>query len=105
MEEQIVKIVREHGNLEDYEMIDAASHGADSGFSGFIYKTELDEFYDKNASLIQRFSQQEAEEFGYENWFQLYASFGRSDMLSQEDGYKQLAGWYMLETAGRYLEQ
>ena len=97
------KAIKDHSDLEDDSIKDAGEYGADGGFGGFIYNNDCIEFWDNNSSLIQEFAQDEAEQFGHDNWLEMFSNFGRKDMLEIEDGYKILGAWYVLEEVGRAL--
>lgn len=103
MYDKLYKAIKEHCDLEDVSIVDACNHGADCGFSGFTYNGDCIEFWDNNSALIQDFAQEQAEEFGYNNWFELFATFGRKDLLELPDGYKILGAWFVLEEVGRQL--
>ena len=104
MYKKLRQAIKDHSNLEDSSIRDAGNYGADGGFSGFIHYEESYDFYDNNKTLIHEFCQSQAEDLGYKNWMSMFAEFNRADMLEQEDGFKVLAGWFVLEEVGRWLE-
>ena len=101
---ELYQAIKEHSNLEDETIIEAGNHGADCGFSGFIYNADCIEFWDDNNTLLQEWAQEQAEEFGHNNWLEMFSTFGRSDMLEIKDGFKVLGAWFALEEVGRWLE-
>lgn len=73
------------GDLHDWaqEAIDAAKHGADGGFSGFIYYRETVEFCAANWSDITVALYKDAESSGV-TVAEMVAGFGRSDFAALE---------------------
>ena len=61
----LVKAVKKHGGLDDQELMDAAEHGADSGWGGFTYYKDTTEFYDKNEELIWELLEGQADEVAW----------------------------------------
>ena len=97
--------LRQAIELSDAELADVAAHGADAGFSGFIYTSECAEFYDKHESDIYELLNDAADDMGCANVEELVSTFTRSDMLSWPEGRKNLLAWFALEeVAARSVE-
>jgi hypothetical protein len=80
-----------------------ANHGADAGWSGFTYTNDCVEFYEAHKEIIWQMLREDANSMGYNNVIAMVATFSRSDMLDDEDSFKNLLAWYALEeVAGRY---
>jgi hypothetical protein len=101
---QLLRAIREHSSLELDSIRDAAEHGADSGFGGFVYYGDTSEFYAANHELLWAILSDDAAEFGYDSVPAFVASFNRAEMADNETGFECLVAWYALETAGRWLE-
>lgn len=100
---QLLEAIRQHAELEDEQIIEAATHGADCGFPGFTYNHEASEFFDQHDELIWEHLSQYAEEMGERSPVSLIASFGRADMAETFQGLKVLLAWFALEEVGHYL--
>lgn len=101
----LLRAIRGHSGLELAAIRDAGNHGADGGFSGFIWTTDCVEFYTANESTILEGLRDEAEEFGYANVYEFVNVFSRADMLDDPgDGFKTLCAWWALESVGRWLQ-
>lgn len=98
---KLVRAIRKHGGLTDEEIIDAANHGADSGFGGFVYVADTVRFYDANQEEIWQLLSDSASEMG-ESIHSLIGSF-RTEYYDL-DSFKNLMAWFALEEAGRWLE-
>jgi len=107
--------------------IDAANHGADGGFHGFIYTRDTIDFYKRNRNAINAMAAEQADDLG-EGTIALVRMFGcltekgkpqyteeevaqalYAPILLPIDSplaniYNALA-WYALEEVGRALEQ
>tara|TARA_R110000737_G_scaffold351819_1_gene395220 strand:- start:203 stop:592 length:390 start_codon:yes stop_codon:yes gene_type:complete len=68
MNQTLIDAVTAQLNCDDDElnstMSDIASHGADAGFSGFIYHSETCQFARDNMAAIYRQIKDDAEDFG-----------------------------------------
>ena len=102
---QLVEAVKSHSGLDDSDLLNAARHGADAGWSGFIYNGEAAEFFDRHADLVWEVLCNLADDLGEPNPIALIASFGRIDMADSYQGFKVLLAWFALEEAGRHLDQ
>jgi hypothetical protein len=85
--EKLVKaVVRQSGGWKDFKEIavDVSRHGADNGFSGWIYYHETMNFFKKNQDLILEYAEQMADELG-EDMLKMIQGFGvfRKDPISQ----------------------
>jgi hypothetical protein len=101
---ELLAAIKEHSELDDTEIIDAGTHGADAGWSGFTYNEDAANFYDANEENIYELLNQTADEMGYKSVDALVATFTRSDMLATPEGRKVLLAWFALEEVGRWLE-
>lgn len=99
----LVKAVKKHGGLDDQELMDAAEHGADSGYGGFTYYKDTTEFYDKHEELIWELLEDQADSIGSKNIMEFIGGFSKADTIESLDTFKNLLAWYALEEAGRYL--
>jgi len=98
---ELLQAIREHSGLELASIREAGEHGADAGWSGFIYTTEAAEFYRANSDTIDDMLQDDADQMGCDDVAALIASFNRSDMADTRDGRDCLLAWYALESVGR----
>ena len=73
--EDLVKAVMRHSGMEAEEIAEAARHGADAGWSGFIYNDEAAAFFDEHQDLIWELVCEDAAEMGHDNPLQMVASF------------------------------
>jgi len=101
---ELVEAIKNHGGLEDSDLIDAAKHGADGGFGGFTWYTDTNKFYDENKDAIWELLEESAESMGCKNVMEMMSEFGRSDMAYNDEGFKCLCSWFALEEAGNWLE-
>lgn len=101
---ELYHAIREHSGLDWQSMVDAGNHGADGGFSGFIYTLDCAEFYRKNSAIIDDMMSERADDMGYDNVAAMWASFGRSDMLADRDSRDCLFAWFALEETGRWID-
>ena len=89
-------------NLHEYAE-DIALHGADAGYPHITYTTHTVKIFDKFASEIWEMAVEDAEAMGYKNVAAMIAEFGRSDMLSSIDSFKNLMVWYACEKFAQQL--
>ncbi|NJL52816.1 MAG: hypothetical protein HC930_12460 [Hydrococcus sp. SU_1_0] len=89
-------------NLKEHAE-DIASHGADAGYPYITYTTHTVKIFDKFADQIWSMAVEDAEEMGYKNVAEMIATFGRSDMLSSIDSFKNLMVWYACEKLAHRL--
>lgn len=89
--------------MERDEIIDAATHGADTGWPGFTYTADGADFTDRWRSDIMDLLCEDAADMGYENWLDMVKSFARVDMAETPAGFDCLLAWYVLERTGREL--
>ena len=78
-------VIEQSGGIEAWEemKIDISSHGIDGGFSGWIYYTETNEFYDNNERDIKSLLSEQADEYG-QGVSELLASFNCLDISTGE---------------------
>jgi hypothetical protein len=100
----LVGAIQAHSGLTLADIRQAGEHGADAGWGGFTYTTDAADFIRENRSLVWELLSDEADEFEFDSVPAFVASFTRSDMADSEDGFECLLAWYVLETAGRYLD-
>ena len=89
-------------NLHEYAA-DIASHGADAGYPKITYTAHTVKIFDKFADEIWDMAVEDAEAMGYKNVAAMIAEFGRSDMLSSIDSFKNLMVWYACEKFAQQL--
>ena len=79
MEQELIDAVVEQLNCDDGElssaMSDIANHGADAGFSGFIYYRETCQFARENMGAIYRHARVQAADFGEDSPLVMIAGF------------------------------
>lgn len=98
---RLAAAIYEHSELEREAMEDIARHGADAGWGGFCYTADCVEFYEANEADIWEMAREQADEMGHANTAEMFATFGRSDMLDDPDSFKNLLAWYALEEVAR----
>lgn len=101
--DELVQAVRDHSGLSLSEIIEAGEHGADAGWSGFIWTSDGAEFTRAHRELVWSLLGDEAEEMGSPNIAAFVGGFVRSDMAETPEGFDCLLAWWSLETCGRYL--
>jgi hypothetical protein len=121
MDKKLIKAVEEQLGSEgeelkaDYENV--ANHGADSGFSGFIYYCETCEFYRKNQKAIVEAVEELASDIGETaiNMVQGFRCLGKDYEIKdialtlygthkQHDQYTANAlAWFALEEVARFV--
>lgn len=71
-------VIAQIGGWSDFEDLaqDVADHGADAGFSGFIYYSDTSHFYRSHKTELTAWMKSQAEEFGHASVFDFMASFG-----------------------------
>ncbi len=89
-------------NLQEYAA-DIAVHGADSGFPYITYIGDAVKIFDQFADEIWEMAIEDTEELGYKNIAAMIADFGRSDMLSTFNSFKNLMVWYACEKIARQV--
>lgn len=104
MKEKLVKAVRRQlgGTREwqDETFHEVNAHGADAGFSGFIYTEECAKFFERNAEEIWELAVEQADDQG-ENVLTMIAGFGRKDMVESWPQFENLMAWFALEEVAR----
>ena len=101
--DQLLEAIRQHTDLDDDQIMEAATHGADCGWPGFSYNHEAAEFFDRHDQLIWEHLRESAEDLGERSPVSLIASFGRADMAETFQGLKVLLAWFALEEVGHHL--
>src|SRR5882724_5897294 len=94
--ERLYKAIKDHCDLEDSSIRDAAAHGADAGFGGFTYTKDACEFYQANKDDIWELLRDAADQQGMKP-MELVSHFGRSDMAEDPDQFENLLAWFALE--------
>lgn len=79
-------VVRQIGGWESFKETaqDVANHGADAGFSGFIYHSETVPFAKRHKKAILEYAKQLAHDISDGNWLDLIAGFNCLKMQSSE---------------------
>lgn len=103
MYKDLVKAVKKHSGLTDDDIVQAAEHGADGGFNGFIYYGDTVKFYDKNEEIIWDLLRDMASDMGSKNVMELISTFGAADQIESSDTFKNALSWFALEEAGQSL--
>lgn len=102
--QRLYKAIKEHSGMDDEQIIEAANHGADSGWPGFCYTTDCMEFFQANAGDVWTLAAEVAEEIGNITVTEMISGFGRSDMLDDWERFQNRMAWFTLETVGHWLE-
>lgn len=100
--QKMVRAIRRRLNLS--ELSDVASHGADSGWSGFTYTSDCVKFYNRHEEAIWEMLRDSASDMG-ESVPQMIAGFGRVDMADDPRSFKNLLAWFALEEVARNLTE
>ena len=86
-------VVKQSGGWDSFQEMarDVAAHGADAGFSGWIYYRETMEFFRKNRKIILEHAEEMAQDLG-ENVLSLIQGFGifRTAPIRMDDLAKAL---------------
>jgi len=80
---------------------DIARHGADAGYPHITYTRDTVEIFDAFGDEIWDMAVEDAEEMGCKNVAEMISGFGRADMLSGLDQFKNLMVWYACEKIAR----
>lgn len=99
----LLSAIRTHSDMDDAQIIEAGTHGADTGWPGFCYTADCVEFYRANERAIWDLLEETADQMGMKP-LELVSTFGRSDMAVDLDGLSNLLAWFALEEVGRWLE-
>lgn len=83
-------------NLSDY-LEDIANYGADAGFPHMTYYADTSEIYDAFSNEIWEQLNNDVEELGYKNVFDMMQHWNRVDMSHSDASLKCLLVWYMAE--------
>jgi hypothetical protein len=89
-------------NLTRGEMRDLVENGADSGWPGLTYTRDTVVLYDKYEEEIWERLNALADDLG-EHPMKMVAGFGRADMATSGDGFKNLLVWFMAEETAREI--
>ncbi|MDT8900919.1 hypothetical protein [Anaeroselena agilis] len=90
-------------NLKD-SLSDIASHGADCGYYGITYNSDMVKLFNRFEKEIWDAAYEDAEAIGYKNVCAMVAEFRRSDMIDDIDTFKALMVWYYVEKIAREHE-
>ena len=86
-------VVKQSGGWDSFQEMarDVAAHGADAGFSGWIYHRETMEFFRKNRKAILGYAEEVAHDLG-ENVLSMIQGFGifRNSPIDTQDLAKAL---------------
>jgi hypothetical protein len=93
--ERMVRAIKRRLNKQ--ERRDVARHGADAGFSGFIYYTETRAFYRRHQEAIWALLCREADDLGEPNVFAMIAHFNGAPSVTDAATFENLMCWYALE--------
>lgn len=104
------------------EDICRSPYGAAAGFTGFIYYSETEEFFDKNKDLILDLAEEMADMCDYAGTTDMIKNFGclRDDKLTDDEiakviwanretdnstQIKNAMSWFALEEVARYIAE
>ena len=89
------------GKKEGKETLrDVVQHGADAGYSGFIYYKDTCAFYERNKEAIWELLDDDAQEQGT-TILAMLGSFAKADLVSDVDTFENLMAWYALEAVAQ----
>ncbi len=83
---------------------DIVKHGADCGWAHITCYQECVELYTQFESEIWEMLVEDSESFGHKTPLEFIATFNRSDMADNPDGFKNLLVWFACERVARELE-
>ena len=95
----MIRAIKDHSGMDVAEIVEAARHGADSGWPGFTYTSDCVDFYNAHEDAIQAWLHEDADSQGVTVPVMI-SHFGRSEMADTPDGLANLLAWYALERAG-----
>lgn len=101
---ELYDAIKAHCDIEDESMVDAANHGADGGFNGFIYYTDTVKFYDENERIIVEYLDEFAKGMDYDNAFVFVTNLPAIKNVGDIDQLKNLYSWIILEEVGRWIK-
>jgi len=87
------RAIRRHSGLTPEKCVEAARHGADAGWSGFVYYTDTDKFVSDNEQLIDNVL--------YQHEINLRSLITDDDNLATA---RCRMAWVVLELVGRWIE-
>lgn len=102
MYDELLEAIRKHSGMDDEQINEAGTHGADTGWPGFSYTVDCVAFYRENERAIWELLEEAADQIGVKP-LELVASFGRAEMATSLDGLANLLAWFALEEVGRWL--
>ena len=106
MDAKLIKAVRKQlgGTRQEQNETfrDVSGHGADSGFSGFIYTDECAKFFERNADLIWDHAVQMADDLGEKNVVAMIAGFRATHMMESWPQFENLMAWFALEEVANH---
>lgn len=82
-----------------------AEHGADAGWSGLSFTSDLVALYHRYRHEIREALNEDAEALGYDSPEAFVATFQRSDILWTEQGRMSLLVWYLAERTAREITE
>lgn len=103
--QELYDAIKEHCDIEDDSMVDAANYGASAGFCGFTYYHDTCKFYDDNERIIMPYLDELAENMGYDNALKWVSTLPAIDIVGDIDQLKNLYSWIILEEVGRWVEE
>ena len=83
---------------------DIARGGADAGWAGLTWNTDMVELYARHEAEIWEALANDAEENGFDSVPAFVATFSRKDMANDPTTFKALLCWYMAERVARTFE-
>ena len=123
--EKLYAAIKDHSELDDEQIIEAANHGADAGWSGFTYYSDTCEFTKRNQPLIKEIVLAMAEDLGESSIPMIQgfvclkdqdiseeavsiALFGtdepeEKELADQVDLARNALAWFALEGVGHWL--
>jgi hypothetical protein len=83
--------------LDENQLADLASHGADTGWPGLTYTSDAVELFDTYGDEIWEMAVEASEQYGMKNVAEFIAGFQRADMMGSLDTFKNLMVWFAAE--------
>lgn len=108
-------VIRQIGGFDNFKQYarDVANHGADAGFSGFIYYTDTNAFFKRNKSAILECAKNLASDIG-EDVFTMIAGFNclktdpvtvseaiHNPRTNDPENVRNALAWFALEEVAR----
>ena len=92
-------------NFNKSQLQDIANHGADGGWYGLTYTTDIVKLYAKYKEEIWEHLCDESESFGHHNPFEMIALFDGAKRVNNASSMETLMAWYMTESVAHQITE